>query len=150
MLKPIFRSIAPTTLAMTNDNLLPFSFPAVSRKEITAAFYGGRLTSDGGVMLLAMAEGRLGIAFRLARCYPDRRDLTRITHTLADMIRARIFAISCGYEDADDLDFSALIPLSSSPAGDCPTRAQTCVRSRRCRDWRMHPRLEIRSALRGC
>jgi hypothetical protein len=87
---------------MTNDNLLPFSFPAVSRKQVTAAFDGGRLTSDGGVMLLAMAERRLGVADRLARCFPDRRDPTRNTHTLSDMIRARIFAISCGYEDADD------------------------------------------------
>jgi hypothetical protein len=41
---------------MTDDNFLQFSFPAVSRKQITAAFDGGRLTSDGGVMLLAMAE----------------------------------------------------------------------------------------------
>jgi len=90
---------------MTDDNLLPFSFPAVSRKQVTAAFDGGRLTSDGGVMLLAMAERRLGVADRLARCFPDRRDPTRITHTLYDMIRARIFAISFGYEDADDLDF---------------------------------------------
>jgi hypothetical protein len=56
-------------------------------------------------MLLAMAERRLGIAERLARMFPDRRDPTRITHTLADMIRARVFAICCGYEDADDLDF---------------------------------------------
>jgi len=55
-------------------------------------------------MLLAMAERRLRIAERLARCFPDRRDPTRITHTLADMIRTRVFAISCGYEDADDLD----------------------------------------------
>jgi hypothetical protein len=39
---------------MTDDNLLPFSFPAVCRKKVTAAFDGGRLTSDGGVMLLAM------------------------------------------------------------------------------------------------
>jgi hypothetical protein len=45
-------------------------------------------------MLLAMAERRLGVADRLARCFPDRRDATRIT--LSDMIRARIFAISCG------------------------------------------------------
>ena len=36
-------------LAMTNSNLLPFSFPAVGRKAVTAAFDGGRLTSDGGV-----------------------------------------------------------------------------------------------------
>jgi len=59
---------------MTDSNLLPFSFPAVGRKAVTAAFDGGRLTSDGGVMLLAMAERRLGIAERLAHCFPDRRD----------------------------------------------------------------------------
>jgi hypothetical protein len=73
---------------MTDSNLLPFSFPAVGRKAVTAAFDGGRLTSDGGVMLLAMAERRLGIAERLAHCFPDRRDPLRITHTLADMVRA--------------------------------------------------------------
>jgi hypothetical protein len=40
------------TPAMTDDNLLPFCFPAVRRKKITAAFDGGRISSDGGVMLL--------------------------------------------------------------------------------------------------
>jgi hypothetical protein len=74
----------------------------------------------------------LGIAQRLAHWFPDRRDPLRITHTLADMVRARILAIACGYEDADDLD----IPPSNSLAGGCPTRAPTCVRSRRCRGWR--------------
>jgi hypothetical protein len=89
---------------MIDTTILPFSFPAVARKKITADFDGGRLTSDGGVMLLSMAERRLGIADRLARIFPDRRDPTRITHSLADMIRARVFAICCGYEDANDLD----------------------------------------------
>ncbi len=76
----------------------------VHAKKVTAAFDGGRLTSNGGVMLLAMAERRLGLAARLARVSPDRRDPTRIVHSLADMFRARMFAICCGYEDADDLD----------------------------------------------
>ncbi len=89
---------------MTDDTILPFSFPAVHAKKVTAAFDGGRLTSNGGVMLLAMAERRLGLAARLARVFPDRRDPTRIVHSLADMFRARMFAICCGYEDADDLD----------------------------------------------
>ena len=83
---------------MNDITILPFSFPAVARKKVTADFDGGRLTSDGGVMLLAMAERRLGLAERLAGCFPDRRDQSRFTHSLADMIRA------CGYEDADDLD----------------------------------------------
>jgi hypothetical protein len=89
---------------MSDDNLLPFSFPVVQRKKITAAFDGGRITSDGGVMLLAQAERRLGIAERLAQVIPDRRDQDRVTHLLPDILRARIFAIACGYEDADDLD----------------------------------------------
>ena len=82
---------------MTNSNLLPFSFPAVGRKggQLLPLSDGGRLTSDGGVMLLSMAERRLGIAQRLAHCF-DRRDPLRITHTLADMVRARILAIACG------------------------------------------------------
>jgi hypothetical protein len=105
---------------MTDNTILPFSFPAVSRKKITADFDGGRLTSDGGVMLLAIAERRLGIAERLARIFPDRRDPTRITHTLADMIRARVFAICCGYEDADDLDFLRTDPAFKLACGRLP------------------------------
>lgn len=89
---------------MTDDMLLPFSFPAVARKKITAAFDGGRITSDGGVMLLAAAERRLGLADRLAAVIFDRRDPARVTHSMADIVRARILAIACGYEDANDLD----------------------------------------------
>ena len=51
---------------MVEDTLLPFVLPSVQRKKVTAAFDGGRMTSDGGVMLLAAVETRLGIAARLA------------------------------------------------------------------------------------
>jgi hypothetical protein len=105
---------------MPDFTILPFSFPAVARKKITADFDGGRLTSDGGVMLLAMAERRLGIADRLAHAFPDRRDPSRITHTLADMIRARTFAIACGYEDADDLDCLRTDPAFKLACGRLP------------------------------
>jgi len=105
---------------MTDPTILPFSFPAVGRKKVTADFDGGRLTSDGGVMLLAMAERRLGIAQRLARCFPDARNPARITHTLADMIRARVFAIACGYEDANDLEYLRKDPAFKLACGRLP------------------------------
>ena len=123
---------------MTDDTILPFSFPAVHAKKVTAAFDGGRLTSNGGVMLLAMAERRLGLADNLARVFPDRRDPTRVVHSLVDMFRARMFAICCGYEDADDLDHCGPIRHSSWPAVACRTRAGICcVPNRPCRAWRM-------------
>lgn len=123
---------------MTDDTGLPFSFPAVSRKKITAAFDGGKLTSDGGVMLLAVADRRLGVAAKLSCVFPERRDPGRIVHSLADMIRARIFAIACGYEDGNDLDHLRGDPRSSWPAAGCRTLAGICVRSRPCLAWRMH------------
>ena len=61
-------------LFMSEDILLPFDLPAVARKKVSAALDGGRITSDGGVMLLAQAELRLGIADQLARVIPDERD----------------------------------------------------------------------------
>ena len=89
---------------MYDDTIESFGFPAVQRKKITAAFDGGRITSDGGVMLLAAAERRLGIAQRLASLIADPRNPRLITHSVLDIFRARMLAIACGYEDADDLD----------------------------------------------
>src|SRR5664279_5440665 len=113
-------STANATPAMTDNTILPFSFPAVHAKKITAAFDGGRLTSNGGVMLLAMAERRLGLADKLARVFPDRRDPTRVVHSLVDMFRARMFAICCGYEDADDLDHLRSDPAFKLACGRLP------------------------------
>ena len=89
---------------MDENTLLPFALPSVGRKKLTAAFDGGRLTSDGGVMLLSLAERRIGLAQKLAARIADPRDPTRVLHPLPDLLRARILAIALGYEDADDLD----------------------------------------------
>ena len=76
----------------------------VAGKELCARFDGGRLSSDGGVLLFPVIERRLGIADLLASCMTDERYPASTTHSYADMIRARMFAIACGYEDCDDLD----------------------------------------------
>ena len=41
---------------------LPFDLPAVRRKKVIAAFDGGLISSDGGLVLLREAEWRLGLA----------------------------------------------------------------------------------------
>ncbi len=97
-----------------------FGFPAIGRKKLTAAFDGGRITSDGGVLLLAAAERRMGIANRLAGLIADRRNPLLITHRVADILRARMLAIACGYEDADDLDHLRTDPGFKLACGSLP------------------------------
>lgn len=94
--------------------------PALCGKKVSAAFDGGRITSDGGVLLLAEAERKLGIADRLAALMPDRRDPSRVLHPLADILRARILAIAAGYEDADDLDALRHDPAFKMALGRTP------------------------------
>src|SRR5215208_2739554 len=44
----------------------------------------------------------------------------RIVHSVADMIRARIFAIACGYEDGNDLDHLRQDPAFKLACGRLP------------------------------
>ena len=71
---------------MSDDTLFPFSLPAIKPKKVMAAFDGGRLSSDGGVTLLALAEKRVGIIERLAKLFPDERDQDRVTHPLGSIV----------------------------------------------------------------
>ncbi len=105
---------------MHDDTIESFGFPAVRRKKVTAAFDGGRITSDGGVMLLAAAERRLGIAQRLASLISDPRNPLLVTHSIPDILRARMLAIACGYEDADDLDHLRTDPGFKLACGRLP------------------------------
>ena len=106
--------------ATDDDTLLPFSLPSICQKKVTAAFDGGLISSDGGVLLLAGADRRLGLIDTLAAIIPDHRNPALITHTMADILRARVFAIACGYPDADDLDDLRKDPAFKLACGRLP------------------------------
>ena len=74
----------------------------VAGKEVVARFDGGRLSSDGGLLVLREIERRLGVADRLAACIDDPRDAASTVHPLADIIRFRLLMIAAGYEDGND------------------------------------------------
>jgi hypothetical protein len=103
-----------------------FSLP-IAGKLVRAAFDGGRLTSDAGVLVLAEIERRLGIAERLTRCLADPRSLERVRHTLLDMIRFRVLLIAAGYPDANDCDALRSDPAFKMAVGRPPeTGADLC------------------------
>ena len=105
---------------MEKDTLLPFSFPAVARKKVSAAFDGGMLSSDAGVLLLRSVEKQLGLAHRISACLNDKRDPDLIKHTVEEMLRLRMLAIAAGYEDANDFDRLRYDPIFKMAAGRSP------------------------------
>jgi hypothetical protein len=106
----------------------------IAGKVVSAAFDGGRLTSDTGVLLLAGIERQLGIAERLARCLEDPRSPERIDHTLAEMIRFRVLLIAAGYPDANDCDALRGDPAFKMAVGRLPeTGRALCSQPTMCR-----------------
>jgi hypothetical protein len=102
-----------------HSDYLPGLSP-VEGKPVRAAFDGGMLSSDAGVLLLREVERKLGIADRLAACLADRRDPARIDHTIAEMMRFRMLAIAAGYADADDCDSLRRDPMFKLAIGRGP------------------------------
>jgi hypothetical protein len=117
---------------MSDDTILPFGFPAIDRKKLIAAF-GGRITTDGGVLLLGAVERRLGIAAMLARLIADPRNPVFVTHSVDDILRARILAIASATKTPTISTICVPILPSSWPATAGRTAAAICARSRRCR-----------------
>jgi hypothetical protein len=106
----------------------------VGGKPVHVAFDGGRLTSDGGVLVLAEIERRLDIAERLASCIEDPRAPERVEHGLAEMIRFRALMIAAGYEDANDCDALRTDPAFKMAVGRLPEgAADLCSQPTMCR-----------------
>ena len=106
----------------------------VAGKPVHISFDAGRLTSDGGVLVLAEIERRLGIAERLARCLEDPRTPARVQHGLAEMIRFRALLIAAGYADANDCDALRADPAFKMAVGRLPERgADLCSQPTMCR-----------------
>jgi len=79
-----------------------FEFPSLGRRRVEASFRGGHITSDGGVLLLRQADRRLGLSDAVAAVLPDHRRSGSVVHSIADMLRQRLFALALGHEDLND------------------------------------------------
>jgi Transposase DDE domain group 1 len=106
--------------AMEEDTGILPGLPAVAGKPVHVGFDGGRLTSDGGILLLAAVEQRLKISERLAACIEDPRDPDRVVHQSAEMIRYRALLIAAGYPDGNDCDALKSVPAFKMAVGRLP------------------------------
>ncbi|MBL4844225.1 MAG: IS1380 family transposase [Planctomycetes bacterium] len=86
----------------------------LGRRKITLGFDGGKLSSDGGAILLRMTEQRTGILSGFATdCFRDHRLQTRVEHSVEDLLAQRVL----GYEDLNDHDQIRHDPLFAVAVG---------------------------------
>ena len=87
---------------VTECNKQKLLFESHGRREVSAAFDGGTISSDGGGLLLREVEERFGILRQFAKAFTDHRKPDAAEFTCEQLIRQRVMGIALGYEDLND------------------------------------------------
>ncbi len=117
------------TDATTAQGLLfngPYDRPVIARFDQPDS------SSDGGAVLLPACDARFGaggLTQRLADCLRDTRDPSRVSHTMTDLVRQRVFGLCAGYADCNDAarlvdDPMARLVLGRDPVTGAPVASQ--------------------------
>ena len=118
----------------SQDNHRKVPLASIFGKRLDLAFDGGILTSDSGALLLREVEARSGILARIGDAITDRRHKSYVAHSVAKLIKQRVFQIACGYEDANDCNAlrsdpgikaaCGVLPLSGADLASQPTMSR--------------------------
>jgi Transposase DDE domain group 1 len=133
---------------MNATSILPCLSP-VEGKPLTATFDAGRLSSDGGVIVLREIAKRLGLAEAITGPLRDARDPSRVQHSYGEMAMARMVMIAAGYEDCDDVDAlrgdpALKIAVGRAPESGADLMSQpTLSRLENLPDWRALARIGL-------
>jgi len=95
-------------------------FPAAGQRTGVVQFDGGDVTSDAGLALLAQADRQVGVTAALTAAFHDTRQARKVTHPVAEILAARIYAIALGYEDGNDFDRLREDPALKTVCGRLP------------------------------
>jgi hypothetical protein len=79
-----------------------FSFTAHFSRRVQAEFTAGRVSSDGGALLLREADRRITLLGRPGNCFIDGPTPLLVKHRLPEMLAPRIYGLALGYEDLCD------------------------------------------------
>ena len=99
-------------------------FSGIFSKPVVAQLDQADSSSDGGALLLKAVDERLGLTQALAGCLGDPREAGKVTHSLVELLRQRIFAIALGYPDANDAVGLAEDPIHKLLLGRDPVRGE--------------------------
>lgn len=106
---------------MRDDNTTQcWLFEDLAKRQVVVRFDQERGSSDGGAVLLAAADRRLGLSEALAGCIRDDRAPERVVHEILDLVRHRVYGIACGYPDGNDAARLSSDPVHKLLVGRSP------------------------------
>ena len=92
-------------------------FAAHFSRRVESSFTAGRVSSDGGGLLLRQTDRRVGLLDRVSSCFTDQRSSLLVRHRLREMLSQRIYGLALGYEDLNDHEQLRHDPLMAVLAG---------------------------------
>lgn len=93
-------------------------------RKVIAAFNGGTISSDGGGLLLRETDSKMNLLVRFSQCFADGRDPQQIEHSVEQLVRQRVYALTLGYEDLNDHEQLRQDPLLQLMAGKAEPGAE--------------------------
>ena len=111
-MKPLF-----TASSSTECRKQSLIFPDLGCRKVVADFSGGRLSTDGGVLLVRQVDRCLGLTRRLADCFGDQRNPIFVEHSVQELLAQRIYCQALGYEDLNDHQQLRDDPLLATACG---------------------------------
>ena len=99
-------------------------FPELFSKPVVVQFDQRQGSSDGGAILLKAADRRLRLTPALAACLIDPRQPGKVEHEMEELLKQRIYAVACGYADANDAARLASDPVHKLLLGRDPVEGK--------------------------
>lgn len=92
-------------------------FTSAKGRSVEAAFDGGAVSSDGGLLLMREVDRRLGLVRSIARQLIDERQSGKVQHDVEAMLRQRVMSLIAGWEDLNDAEHLRDDPVHQIAAG---------------------------------
>jgi len=104
-----------------------YPFGPLDRRQGVADFSEGTITRDGGLILVAQIDQLYHISERVAECFADQRDRSRVQHELSDLIAQRLYGLVQGYEDLNDHEPLRHDPMFGIAVGKLASEHPRCA-----------------------